>query len=364
MRILVSGLSGEKLAGIETFLFNMNHFMSDDVIFDYVIEGQETIHEETIRAAGGKVFFVAPKRQILRSFLGWCRVLRQNKGHADAVYFNTYSLAWFLPLLAARLYGYRVILHAHNCDFHDCGMLQKLAHNFNRCLQKHIRMTRLTNSKLSSRFFFGNTPAEMIYCAIEPEQFTYRDDIRRKMRAELGLEGKHVYGFVGRISYQKNPLFLMDVFREIARLDETAAFLVCGEGELMEEMTQRAREYGLPVCFTGFVPNVCDYYQAMDEFVFPSRFEGLGIVLVEAQTAGLPCIASAQVIPEEAKLSDLLEFVLLENGAWLWAQRAVDLLARHEGADRAAAVSVTAGTRFNIHTEAAVLEHALRRTDA
>ena len=361
MRILVYGLSGNKLSGIETFLLSMHHFMSEDIVFDYVIESQTSIHEQTIRQAGGEPFFIAPRRRILRNLLDWCRVLRQNKGRANAVYFNMFSLSWIMPILAARFYGYRVVLHAHNCDFHDCGWPQKLLHKLNRHVQKCIRMTRLTNSRLSSRFFFFSLPVQMIYCAIDTERFSFQADVRRSMRKKLGFEEKHVYGFVGRLSYQKNPLFLMDVFREIVKLDEKAAFLVCGDGVSMVETVQRAREYSLPICFTGSVINVCDYYQAMDAFVFPSRFEGLGIVLIEAQTIGLPCIASERVIPEEARISELLQFVPLEGGAEFWAQRAVEQLETHCDADRSAAHRVTERTRFNIRTEAKVLEQALRR---
>ena len=327
MRLLVHGLAGFAKGGIETFVLGMAERMSDEIIFDYVIE--KDFVAETVKMPGqGETLMIQPKRHMLSNLIDWLKLLRIRKNVDSAVYFNWYSMAWLFPAMIARMFGYRVIIHAHNNNLHNCGFLQRSMHAVNRQVQKFMKITRLTNSELSAKFFFGNKPAKMIYNAIDTTRFAYNEDVRNKIRNDLDVENKHVYGFAGRIAYQKNPLFLMDVFNEIKKIDADAAFLVCGDGDLMEETKKKAVDFGIEVIFVGSIPNVQDYYQAMDVFILPSRFEGLGIVLIEAQCSGLPCVASADVIPQDAKVTDLVEFVKLDgNNSVEWARCALNYAA-------------------------------------
>lgn len=99
--------------------------------------------------------------------------------------------------------------------------------------------------------------------------------------------------------------------------------LLIGEGVLEDQIKAKAKTYGIEskIIFAGFKTNVEDYMQAMDLFVFPSEFEGLGLVLIEAQATGLPCYTSEKVVPQEAKVSDLLMYIPLEDGPKMWAEQ-------------------------------------------
>ncbi len=360
MRLLVHGLAGYTKGGIETFVLGMAEHMSDGIIFDYVIE--KDFGTEIAKMPGlGETLMIQPKRRMLSNLIDWLKLLRTRKNIDSAVYFNWYSMAWLFPAMIARILGYRVIIHAHNNNLHNCGFLQRTMHAVNRQVQKFMKITRLTNSELSAKFFFGNKPAKMIYNAIDTTRFAYNEDVRNKIRNDLDVENKHVYGFAGRIAYQKNPLFLMDVFNEIKKIDADAAFLVCGDGDLMEETEKKAVDLGIEVIFVGSIPNVQDYYQAMDVFVLPSRFEGLGIVLIEAQCCGLPCVASADVIPQDAKVTDLVEFVKLDGNSVEWAQNAFDLAKKK--INRIAYCLKTEKSNFNIQKESVVLMSVLMREE-
>ena len=359
MRVLVYGLSSDKLGGIETFLLNMNRFMSDDMIFDYVVEGTSTIHQAAIQEKGGDVYFISPKRNMLQNIRDWKKLLKEYRKTSQVVYFNMFSLAWSVPIYIAQKYGYRVIVHAHNNNLHNCGLVLKSMHVVNRFLLQHTGIVRFTNSDLSAKFFFGKKKAEMIYNAIDTERFAFQPDIREKMRRELEIQDKHVYGFSGRIAYQKNPLFLMEIFAEIAKLDAESTFLVCGDGDLMEQTKQKAEELGIRVRFLGNVLNVQDYYQAMDCFILPSRFEGLGIVLIEAQCSGLACLSSADVVPVDAKVTDLLDYISLNDTAEKWAELCVRKVAMNHNNLRRYNVQVSSSS-FEIRKEADRLEGILR----
>lgn len=366
MRILTYGLSTDKLAGIETFVLNMNKFMPEDIVFDHIIEGQagipldqqDTIHRAAVEERGGRILFVAPKRNMLANIRDWQRILKAEKSNSDAVYFNMYSLAWFIPVLMAKLHGYRVFVHAHNNNLHNCGRAQRFMHAVFRQLQKLLKITRLTNSQLSTDFFFGNSKAEMIYNAIDTQRFSFDSIARRNIRQELGVGDRHVYGFAGRIMFQKNPLFLMDVFSEIQKRDPEAAFIVCGEGDLMGEVQQKAQQLGIEVHFVGARPNVQDYYSAMDVFILPSRFEGLGLVLIEAQCCGLPSVTSADVVPPEAKVTELLDYIALENGAAAWAELCIKKF-KQIPENRSVYAEIVGSSNFEIRNEAPRLGNIL-----
>ena len=356
-RILVYGLSQNIRGGIETFLLNMNAFMSSETIFDYVIEGTYTIHQEAIDNKGGKCFYISKKKSVLANIVGWKRILKNEKSRYQIVYFNLYSLAWIVPIFIALKNGYTVIVHAHNNMLHNCGLIQKFLHRVNRLLQRRLNIFRFANSELSAEFFFGANKAEIIYNAIDINRFIFNESKRNLVRLSLGIKNEeHLYGFSGRLVYQKNPLFLIDIFHEISKIDSKARFIICGDGLLSDKVKIKSNKNNLNIIFTGNVANLEDYYCAMDYYILPSRFEGLGIVLIEAQCSGLPCVASSRVIPQSACATDLLHFLSLSNKAKDWAHYVVNSL--HSDC-RIKYGSLLSQTRFNIKAESKHLENRL-----
>lgn len=362
MRILVYGMSADKLGGIETFLLNMNHYMSDACIFDYVIEGDSCIHKDAIENKGGKIYFIPPKRQmLLKNFLSLYTLLKKKNFTWRVVYFNMFSLSYAFPIFLCKLIGYKVVVHSHNNNLHDSGMLLRGLHSFNKHVLKLCKIKRLTNSRLSSVFMFGNPDAgEMIYNAIDVERFKFNVEIRNKIRQRYGLEGKTVFGFAGRIAYEKNPLFLIDIFNKLLKINEDSVLIIAGDGDLMPEVKVKVKEYGIEdsVLLLGSCRNVEELYQAMDLFILPSRFEGLGIVLIEAQTAGLPCLTSAEVVPPEAKVTDLLSYLPLQNNPEEWAKKAFQKLDSITH-DRLQGYEKVQKGNFNITKESLRLEEIL-----
>lgn len=357
MRVLTYGLSADKLGGIETYLLNMNKFMSTATVFDYVIEGTETIHQKSISDLNGKIYYIPQKRNCFANLLAWCKLLKKLKKQIDCIYFNLYSFAWFLPIIICRLFGYRVYVHAHNNNLHNCGIIQHKLHCFGRFIQKYLNIIRLTNSQESSRFFFGDESATMIFNAIDTNRFRFDDNIRDRLRKSLRIEDKHVYGFIGRITYQKNPLFLIEIFSEIQKIDSKAYFIICGDGDLLSVAKKYAVGRNVSVNFIGNVVNIQDYYQTMDLFLLPSRFEGLGIVLIEAQTSGLPCVTSLGVVPQDAKITDLLTYISLNETAKEWAEICVEKV-ENIGLRKKYYLEVK-NTDFSIDKEAPRLEYIL-----
>lgn len=178
-------------------------------------------------------------------------------------------------------------------------------------------------SNLAADYMFPGKPYTWVKNGIDTGEFAFSERVRGDVRKSMGLSASTtVIGFCGRLREQKNPLFAVDVFAAYHAMNPDSKFMVVGDGELMEPMRQRVTEQGLPegaVLFMGGErDDVSRLYQAMDALLMPSRFEGLPLVLIEAQTAGLPCVAS-DVITQDAKVTDLVHFVPLTSAPQVWA---------------------------------------------
>jgi len=222
----------------------------------------------------------------------------------------------------AKKYGTpKVIVHSHTIDIRRGlkkralqmvlgGILQKYANIYCACSYEAAR-TKYSKKMLKQTHVIKN--------GIAVDKFTYNEEVRNKIRKELSIkEDTFVVGHVGRFSYEKNHEFLIDVFREFHKSNENSILLLLGEGEKQGKIKRKAEAYGLSeaVRFLGAVDNVNVYYQAMDCFVLPSTVEGLPIVSIEAQAAGLPCVVS-EAVPPEAKITDLFTYASLGDiGAW------------------------------------------------
>ena len=134
--------------------------------------------------------------------------------------------------------------------------------------------------------------------AIDAERFRYSPKIEKELRIELGIEKKFVIGHVGRFYSQKNHKFLLEIFQAILKRRPESILILIGDGELKEEVEKEAVRKGIRnhIKFLGVRSDIDRIMQCLDAFVFPSLFEGLGIVLIEAQAAGVRCYTSKDVV--------------------------------------------------------------------
>ena len=158
--------------------------------------------------------------------------------------------------------------------------------------------------------------------AIDPDRFKFCETARREIRAKYGIaEDDFVVGHVGRFYPQKNHDFLINVFSEVHKQKPNAKLLLLGDGPLQEKIRQEVETLGLAesVIFAGLQKDPALFYSAMDVFAFPSLWEGLGIVLLEAQYNGLPCVVS-EAVPKEVEVSNGITRVNLNTSTQEWAK--------------------------------------------
>lgn len=182
-------------------------------------------------------------------------------------------------------------------------------------------------SDLAGEWLFGKDGYVVLPNAIDLSKFHFSRAIRAKKRAELGIPAsKRVIGHVGNFNQQKNHVFLVNIFKEILKHEDSLLLLV-GTGALEPVIKEKVRDEGLSdkVIFLGLRDDVYDWMQAMDCFIFPSKWEGFGTVLIEAQASGLP-VLSADTAPDSVKINSNFIFMSLDSSPCQWAQQACNLL--------------------------------------
>ena len=228
----------------------------------------------------------------------------------------------FMVLKYAKKYGIKVrIAHSHNIGFQSKNKLKIWVGDILKKPLRKYATHYFACSELAGKWLFGNEKVTVIHNAVDYDKFKFNQQKRNEIRKELNVENKLVIGNVGRFTNQKNHTFLIDIFNEIHKQNENSVLMLVGTGENEEQIKNKVCQLSLEkdVIFEGFKNNVNEYMWAMDTFVFPSNFEGLGLVLIEAQASGLKCFTSKDVVPEDAKVSELLEYISLEKSAKDWA---------------------------------------------
>ena len=177
----------------------------------------------------------------------------------------------------------------------------------------------------AGEFLFGDRECYVVNNGLYVPKYEFSEETRNRIREELGVENKFVLGHIGRFAYQKNQEFLIYILKAVVEKGEDAVLLLVGEGENIDMVKSIAEDLNLAdrVIFYGTTDYVNEVVQAMDCFVFPSRFEGLGIVAIEAQASGLSCVASTEV-PAKIKISDKTTFLSLESDATEWASAVIE----------------------------------------
>jgi glycosyltransferase involved in cell wall biosynthesis len=177
-------------------------------------------------------------------------------------------------------------------------------------------------SEDAGKWMFGNRSFSTIRNAIDCGAFAYDGETAWKLRLQYGLENTFVMVHVGRFDPVKNHGFLLEVFGHVAKQHPNSVLLLAGTGNTMPAVKNQAKAMGLQekVRFLGSVSNVAQLLTMADVFVFPSQYEGLGISLIEAQAAGLPCFTALGCVPAEANVTGTVAYLPLQAGAAAWAE--------------------------------------------
>ena len=323
-KILICGLT-ENYGGLEAYVMDLLLYSEKTrVQFDFLFwENQIIPYLDYIEKGGGKCYFIPPLRRNPIAYYRGMRTIFDNNDYSAIYYQCNRRLTQLRVLKIAKKNGVKkVAVHSHNTREEFPGIINKIREIHVQLLFDSIVNTRLACSERAGRWMFGKSPFTVIHNPIDSERFRYNIVSRIKVRNELNIsKDELVVGTVGRLSHQKNPLFMIDVFKRL-RMGKKAKFLHLGDGELRNDMLGRIsdekldRDYWL----LGRRSNVEDYLSAMDVFILPSLYEGFPIALIEAQANGLRCVVS-NVIDRDCNIEGNVCFLSINKPPSEWAER-------------------------------------------
>ena len=364
-RVLVTGAAKIRQAGVATIVYEFGkHLNEEKVVYDYLMQSgiSDLKYKLEIESKGGRVFELnsGEKQQ---SFIKWYRnILREN--HYDTLHINCDSA--FISaayLIIARTCGVKnIIVHAHSTQIDDNNSKRRKLKTVLHYLTIPIVRSadyRMACSMPAAEWMFGKkyikkNGAMVVHNGIEAEKYRYNALVRNKVRDKLGVNGKKVIGFVGRLAYQKNPQFLLRVFEIIKNKHKEYALVFVGDGILMNELESTVRDKQIKdVLFLGNRSDINELLQAFDVFALPSRFEGLGIVYIEAQAAGLPTLATYQV-PNDACITNLMIKMPENADESMWADTIIEIMTKSN--DRRDTYEEVRTALYDINDVAGVLE--------
>lgn len=321
--IRVAQVIGKWLGGgVESVI--MNYYRNIDrtkIQFDFICDDDSKfIPYDEIRELGGRVYIIPSYKKLFSYISELRKVLRKNKYLIVHSHLSTLSI---FPLYAAKRENVPIRI-AHS---HSTYSWKELSRTIIKFLLRPFSKVFATNyfacSKEAGEFLFGKNTVKknkvhIMYNAIDIDKFRYNSVIRDCVRSKLNIDNNTVVlGHVGRFVKTKNHEFLIEVFAKYHSINPNSILILIGKGDLENIIRQKILDLNLSksIIFLGYRNDINEIYQAMDIFLLPSLYEGLGMTLIEAQMSGLPCIASTNV-PLESNICNLVKFVNLDVDDW------------------------------------------------
>lgn len=316
MKILLINTVPTDKNGITNVLFNYLKAMDTEGLqMDFVsINQPDEYYVREIEKREGQLFVLPRLNGTVSYWKSLCNLIRKNRYNIVHIHGNSHTTV--LELTAARAAGCGVrIVHAHTTTCKYVVVHKLLAPMFHTLCTLGIAC-----GESAGKFMFGKRPFTVLNNGVDIDKFTFNQEHRDAIRKKHGWDGCRVLGHVGYFLEVKNQQWIIEILRELLNNDDTYRLVLIGNGKLREQVTSKAREYGIldKVTFTGKIDNVDEYLNAMDLVLMPSLFEGLPLSLIEQQANGLRCVVSDTITTEVDKTGNLT-FLSLSASAKEWA---------------------------------------------
>lgn len=338
MKRILHSLDNLEIGGIQSFIMNIYRQIDrNSYQFDFLIHHScETGFEDEIKKLGGKIYVLPSRHEGLLKNKRALKIFFAKHKEYDVVHMHESSLSYIEPLIAAKKAGIRKrIIHSHSTT-QKGNPLHMILHKFNQKRIYSIATDVFACSDKAAKWLIGKKNYELnryqfIPNGIDPEKYYFSEKYRREIRNEFNvMPDTSVYGLIGRLTWQKNHKFLLDIFYMIRKLEPNTCLFIVGDGNIKEQLVKKANSLGIfkNIVFTGARKDVEKFYSAFDAFIMPSVNEGLPVTLVEAQAASLPCIVSDN-ITKDVDISDFIKYVSLKKSSETWAKECIKFRSEH-----------------------------------
>lgn len=319
-KILVWGLTNNR-AGTEAAIVNLAS-NAHDVSFDYLCYEEPLNHWDKLSRNSSRYFVIPSKmKDPVGNHRAMHEFMKQHASEYDAVWFNINEASNIDLLKLADRYNIpKRIVHMHNSQLVDVPLV-RLFHGMNIKKLRRLGTDYWACSEAAASFLHPGGAVRVVPNIIDTESIAFSSEKRDRFRKQFDIEGSFVIGSVGRLTNQKDPAFLIALLPSLLEKDPSVRLVLVGDGELRRSLEELCESLGISdkVIFAGIQDDMQACLSAFDVYAQPSRYEGLGISIVEAQFNGLPCVVS-DVVPPECKISTGIELVSTnDRDSWVKA---------------------------------------------
>lgn len=335
-------VGGMNKGGTETMLMNIYRKINRDRIqFDFLyFTDEETYYDKEIIELGGEIIRISKIKLIhILDFISNISQVINSNGPYKVVHAHTLFNCGLVVKAAKKSNIDIRISHAHTTLDNENGILRKLYIKIMRNMILKYSTNLLSCSNLAGKYLFGEDIMKSYKYDILPNLISYenivnvdKDKVYQFKRIN-GLNNDNlILGNIGTLKEAKNQQFLLDIVYKLKEKNKNVKLLLVGSGPLEENLREKCKKLGIEneVIFTGTRDDIDVILNSMDVFVFPSSFEGLGLVLLEAQAAGLPCVVSEAIQPEADLQLGLFSKLNLSDGAEFWANKIIEIYGKKE----------------------------------
>lgn len=355
MKVLLISTVAIRRNGITAVIFNQVKVLKRcGIVFDLVASNQpESNYIAAIEETGGSVFVVPRStRQIVKYFFALKKLIRGN--NYDIVHIHGNSGTCTIEAIAAKMAkAPGVVVHSHSS-----ACRHNILHKILRPVLNRLVDERLACSDVAGKFMFGKRPFHVMNNAIELGRYRYNEAWRQEIRGQYAIAPTApIIGHVATFNDEKNHSFLLRVFHSYRQIHENAVLMLIGQGKNESEIRNQVKTLGLEACviFVGGVDNVNVYMSAFDCFILPSLFEGLPLVLLEAQASGMRCLASTAV-STDSNITGNVAFFGLDQTPEQWSKALATCICEWDrAAESNAAIQKLSDRGYDLERESATL---------
>lgn len=335
MKKILHLIGGMNVGGTETMLMNIYRNIHKDIEFHFIsyLEN-EGYYDKEIERLGGKIIKLKDPNKvgIIKSIRDMVHVIKKN-GPYNVFHGHTmYNCG--IGIIAAYLAGIKVrISHSHTTLISNKGVFKKIYNFLMRICITIFSTSYLACSEEAGINLFGKSLVKKNKIEIMPNYIEYREILdaeEGEFRKKEGLENKIIVGHIGRLVKEKNHLFFLEVLEKMVKKNKDIIGVIVGEGPLASEIEESIKRRSLEknIVKLGIRNDTKEILKDLDLLLFPSTYEGLGMVLLEAQAAGVPILASLAIQPEADLGIGLLNKESLNTEVDQWVDKGEELIGR------------------------------------
>lgn len=329
-RVLVYGLSNN-WGGVEAIVMAIIERLGKCCHFDIIHSNNSSSYETKYESENIQFVHLPTWGSDRQGFTYSLKNLLQTNDY-DYVWINACIMSNATIVSVVKKYSNaKIITHSHGSSFEEKNVIKRWIllglHYWNRRKYHKLVDIPCCCSFKSADWYYGKryTKRKDVYFiknGVDYEKYRFNPLMRKEYRKLLNIDEDTLVLFhAGRLTHVKNQTKLLDILKALSMIGRKAMLLIAGDGELHEELMSYAGKLGISgyVRFLGMRKDVNSLMQAADVFLLPSFHEGFPVTIVEAQTAGLPCLVSAN-LSREVDITKSVKFIPIELDAEMWCK--------------------------------------------